>query len=143
VWTQLAIAIALVTNHHVKPALWAGIALNLCFTMAGRVNPSAFYLVMQMTLLFSLSRPVGVTIALRRATVWLIPAALFIPFAGTIDPAHVIDDPALMLSFVSLLAGVTTLAVAAEPHQLGALATSTPIGRWIASRVRTTPLRPR
>ena len=67
------------------------------FTMAGRVNPSAFYLVMQVTLLFALSRPVGARIALRRAAVWLVPAAMFAPFARTIEPAHVIDDPALML----------------------------------------------
>ena len=58
VWTQLAIAVCLVTNRHVRPALWAGIVLNLSFTMAGRVNPSAFYLVMQVTLLFALE-PAG------------------------------------------------------------------------------------
>ena len=134
-WMQLGIAACLFTNRHVRPALWAGIVLNVMFTMAGRVNPSAFYLVMQVTLLFALSRPVGARIALRRAAVWLVPAAMFAPFARTIEPAHVIDDPALMLSFVSLLAAVTTLAVTTPSSRVIEMARSTPVGRWIEGRI--------
>lgn len=33
---QLTITSGLFTNRYVKPALWAGIALNLCFTIARR-----------------------------------------------------------------------------------------------------------
>ncbi len=139
VWTQLAIAICLVTNRHVKAALWTGIVLNLCFTMAGRVNPSAFYLVMQVTLLFALSRPVGLRIALRRAALWLIPAALFAPFARTLQPAEVIDDPALMISFVSVLAAVTTVAIVNQPIQLLDLAASTAVGRRLVDRTGMSP----
>ena len=139
VWTQLSIAICLVTNRHVKPALWAGIVLNLCFTMAGRVNPSAFYLVMQVTLLFALSRPVAPRIALRRAALWLVPAAVFLPFARTIQPAEVIDDPALMISFMAALAAVTTVAIVQQPTQLLDMAASTAIGRRLIERTGVSP----
>ena len=107
---QLAIAICLISNRYVKPALWAGIVLNVAFTMAGAVNPSAFYLVMQVTILFALSRPIALQIAVRRSVLFLVPALVALPFARTVDPAVAIDDPALMLSFVCLLAALTTLA---------------------------------
>lgn len=115
---QLAIAILLFVNRHTKIALWAGITLNVAFTMAGRVNPSAFYLVMQLALLIALSRAVTTQIAIRRAVLWLIPAGIVLPFARTLDPAHVIDDPALMLSFVAVLATVTTVARSADTDRL-------------------------
>ena len=136
---QLAIADCLVRNRHVKPALWAGVVLNLCFTMAGRVNPSAFYLVMQVTLLFALARPVGPRVALRRAAGWLIPVACFAPFARTVHPAEVIDDPALMVSFVSLLAAVTTLAFVNQPSRLVEIAATSRIGRWVVERTGIGP----
>lgn len=115
---QLMIAICLISNRHVKPALWAGIVLNVCFTMAGRVNPSAFYLIMEITLLFARSRPVDQRIAVRRAVLWLVPAIVVAPFATTLHPATVIDDPALMLSFVALTAAITTVAVTIPLSQL-------------------------
>ena len=136
---QLGIAICLVTNRFVKPALWAGILLNLCFTLAGRVNPSAFYLVMEVTLLVALSRPVALKIAIRRAALWLVPAVLFAPFARTIDPAHVIDDPALMLSFLSVVAAVTTVAIVNRPAELIDMLAATSIGRWLVRRTGISP----
>ncbi|NND76384.1 MAG: hypothetical protein HKN44_15405 [Ilumatobacter sp.] len=134
VWTQLSIAVCLATNRHVRPALWAGIVLNLSFTLAGRVNPSAFYLVMQVTLLFALSRPIATHIATRRAALWLVPAVALAPFARTLDPHHVIDDPALMLSFVSLLAAVTTIATAIQPTDLIDAVGSSRFGRAFTTR---------
>ncbi|MEM9515576.1 MAG: hypothetical protein AAGA42_12035 [Actinomycetota bacterium] len=110
---QLAIAICLLSNRLVRPALWAAIVLNVTFTLAGAVNPSAFYLVMQVTILLALSRPVGLTIALRRAALWCIVGATMLPFVRTVHPADVIDDPASMLAFVAVLAAVGTLA----PHR--------------------------
>lgn len=142
VWTQLTIAIGLFTSRYMKPALWAGIVLNVCFTMAGRVNPSAFYLVMQATLLFALSRPVELRIALRRSVLWLIPAALFAPFARTLHPAEVIDDPALMLSFVSALAALTTVAILNRTSELIDMAASTALGKSTVERIRTSPHAP-
>lgn len=129
-WAQLGIAACLLANRHVKWALWAGIALNVCFTMAGRVNPSAFYLVMQMALLFAMSRAVGEVVAMRRAIAWLIPATLIAPFARTLHPASVIDDPALMLSFVCALASVTTIATAVPVDRMIELSGRTRVGRW-------------
>lgn len=119
---QLAIAACLFSNRYLKSAVWCAIVLNVAFTMAGRVNPSAFYLVMQLALLFALSRPVPATIATRRAVLWLVPAVIVLPFARTLHPAHVIDDPALMLSFVAVLAAVTTVASSVETSQLTCLA---------------------
>jgi thiosulfate dehydrogenase [quinone] large subunit len=109
---QIAIGLCLLLGRHTKQALWAGVVLNLTFVMSGRVNPSAFYLVMEMVLLFALSRPVPTRVAVRRAALWTIPAVAVLPFARTIVPAEVIDDPALMLGFVAGLAALTTLALA-------------------------------
>ncbi|MGA9276670.1 MauE/DoxX family redox-associated membrane protein [Ilumatobacter sp.] len=114
---QLVIAACLATNRWVARALWAGVLLNVCFTMAGAVNPSAFYLVMEMALLFSLSRPIREAVANHRAVAWLIPAALFAPFARTIEPSRVVDDPALMLSTLCVIAAVTTLAAGHLAHR--------------------------
>jgi hypothetical protein len=127
---QLAIAVCLGTNFRVRHALWAGVALNLCFTMAGRVNPSAFYLVMQLTMLFALSRPVTPTIATRRAVLWMMPATLVLPFATTLHPRDVIDDPALMLSFLGVAAAATTLARSYGVAQLFRVVVSTRVGSW-------------
>lgn len=108
---QIAIGLCLLLGRYTRLALWAGVVLNVTFVMAGRVNPSAFYLVMEMVLLFALSRPVPTRVAIRRAALWCVPAVAALPFARTIDPAEVIDDPALMLSFVSGVAAITTLAL--------------------------------
>jgi hypothetical protein len=108
---QLAIAACLFANRNVSRALWTGILLNVCFTMAGRVNPSAFYLVMEMALLFGSSRPIGETVAVRRAVAWLIPAVLVAPFAHTLEPSEVIEDPALMLCTLGVFAALTTIAM--------------------------------
>ena len=127
--TQLAIACCLLTNRWVTQALWAGIGLNLCFTMAGRVNPSAFYLVMQVALLFAFSRRASEAVAVRRAVLWLVPAALVAPFARTLHPHEVIDDPALMLAFIGVMASVTTIALSFTPARILDLVDGTRLGR--------------
>ncbi len=70
---------------------------------------------------------------------WLIPAALVAPFARTLHPAEVIDDPALMLSFVSILAAVTTVAILNRTSELIDMAASTALGKWVVERIRTSP----
>ena len=110
VGVQIAIGVGLLFGRFPRRALWMGVALNVCFTIAGRVNPSAFYLVMELALLIGLSRPTNLTIAWRRATLWLVPAVLVLPFARTLAPEAVIDDPALMIAFVCGLAAVSTIA---------------------------------
>ena len=94
------------------------------------VNPSAFYLVMQLTMLFALSRPVTPTIATRRAVLWMIPATLVLPFATTLHPRDVIDDPALMLSFLGVATAATTIARSYGVAQLFHVVASTRVGSW-------------
>ncbi len=133
---QIGIVICLVTNHRVRQALWAGVVLNVCFTMAGKVNPSAFYLVMQLTMLFALSRSISREVALRRAGIWLSIAAVVLPFAETVHPRDVIDDPALMLAFVASLAAVTTLARSIPIDEMVAMAERTAVGRSAVEQLR-------
>lgn len=134
---QLAVGACLLANRHVRPALWAGVILNVAFVMAGRVNPSAFYLVMEAALLLALSRPVSLRIAHRRAVVWLFVALLSLPFVETLHPAEAINDPALMLAFVPLLVGVTTVAMATRSVSLADLVGSHLPEAWRpAARVR-------
>jgi hypothetical protein len=134
---QVGIVICLATNHRVKQALWAGIALNLCFTMAGRVSPSAFYLVMQVTMLFALSRPAQRQVALRRAGVWLTLAVLVAPFARTLHPREVIEDPALMLAFLATVVAATTVARAIPLEEMVEWVERTGPGRTVVNVLRT------
>ena len=53
---QVAIALSIATGWFIRPGLWAGVVLNVVFIACGRVNPSAFYLVMELALLFALER---------------------------------------------------------------------------------------
>ena len=100
-------------NRYVRPALWAAIVLNVTFPLAGAVNPSALYLVIQVTLLLALSRPVSMTIAVRRAVLWCPVGAMIVAFIGTVEPEAVIEDPAAMLVVVTVLAAAGTVA----PHR--------------------------
>jgi thiosulfate dehydrogenase [quinone] large subunit len=133
---QLGVGACLLCNRHVQRALWAGIALNVCFVMAGRVNPSAFYLVMEIALLFALSRAVSETIAVRRAIAWLVPATLLAPFAGSLHPAAAIDDPALMLAFLCVIAAITTVVTSIPLDRIVEIAERHPIGRFIVAGIQ-------
>jgi thiosulfate dehydrogenase [quinone] large subunit len=135
-WIQLGIGACLLTNRHVQRALWAGIALNVCFVMAGRVNPSAFYLVMEVALLFALSRAVGETIAVRRAIAWLVPATLLAPFARSLHPAAAIDDPALMLAFLCVIAAITTIVTSIPLERIIDIAERHPVARLVVATIR-------
>jgi len=116
--------IAILFGLFMRPALLAGIFMNLNFILAGSVNPSAFYIVIQLTLL---SSNVGRIFALdplllrtalfssvtpqrrlqiQRAKVMLYFCGalgcglLAIPVAAqiqTINPAHSVEDPAMLL----------------------------------------------
>ena len=108
---QLAIGLCLLLGRQVRLALWGGVLLNTVFVLAGAVNPSAFYLVMQLVLLLSLARAVPWRTSLGRAAGWLMGALAMLPFVRTVEPALVIDDPAAMLSFAAVLAAVGTIAI--------------------------------
>ena len=113
---QLAIGLAIALGRPLRAALRAGIALNVIFVLAGQVNPSAFYLVMESVLLFAIAAGFLVTpepspwprsrlvIGLRFAA-----ALAMAPYIRTIEPAEVIEDPAMMLAFMAVIMAVTTL----------------------------------
>ena len=52
---QIAIALSIASGWFIRQGLWAAVVLNVVFITCGRVNPSAFYLVMELALLFVLS----------------------------------------------------------------------------------------
>lgn len=119
---QLAVAVCLGLGRFLRPALWTGVLLNVTFVMTGRVDPSAFYLVMEMALLFALARPIGRRFALRRATLWLVAAVPFVPFVTTLHPAEVIHDPAMMMITLCSIAAITTVVRSVDRDRLGPLA---------------------
>lgn len=123
--TQILLGVALFSGRHFRVALWAGVVLNTTFVLAGKVNPSAFYLAMEAVLLYALaagaigSQP---TVVSRRTVVaaaaWFGAAIAMAPFIRTLKPAEVIDDPAIMLTFLAVVMGTTTLLRWAEHHEL-------------------------
>ncbi len=114
---EFVIAACLVTGRKLRPALWLACVLNVSFVMYGAVNPSAFYLVLQMTLLLALTatRPAP---PLRNAIIeigfWGALALLTLPFVTTMHPAYVIDDPAIMLATLAVLRAGTLTILAVE-----------------------------
>ena len=114
---QLLIGLALLIGRPLRIALWSGIVLNVVFVLCGRVNPSAFYLVMEAALLYAVSTghlgrgartPAARSFLLIGA--WLAVAGSMAPFVRTLQPAEVIEDPAMMLVFLSLVMAATTFA---------------------------------
>ena len=112
--TELAIGLAIAIGKPLRLALRWGFVLNVIFIMTGSVNPSAFYLVMQMVLLFAIadgvigvrpSSPSWRTIAL--AGVSATATIAMVPYIDTIEPAKVIHDPAMMLAFIGTIVTTT------------------------------------
>jgi uncharacterized membrane protein YphA (DoxX/SURF4 family) len=112
--TQLAIGLAIAIGKPLRLALRWGFVLNVLFIMSGTINPSAFYLIMQIVLLFAIadgvigvrpSAPSWRTIALAGITAALTIA--LIPFIRTVEPAKVIHDPAMMLVFIGTIVMIT------------------------------------
>ena len=108
---QLVIGFAFVTTRQLRPALWIGVTLNVVFVAMGAVDPSVFYLVIQLSLLAAVSLgvfderrrdPNPVSIGLKLGV-----AGALAPYAMTIAPAEVIHDPAIILMTVAILAAAT------------------------------------
>ena len=113
---QLLVGIGLAVGVRIQGALKIGVAMNVIFVMAGRVNPSVFYLFMEMTLLFAIAagllgsksdRDIGRPMI--SAAAWLLGALTLSRWIETIEPAGVIDDPAMILSFLCLVLATTSL----------------------------------
>ena len=114
--TQIAIGLAIAIGKPMRLALRWGFLLNVVFIMAGKVNPSCFYLVMELVLLFAIadgvigvrpSSPSWRTVAIAGTSAGL--AAAVAPYVRTIEPAKVIEDPAMMLVFLGFIITVTML----------------------------------
>ena len=114
--TQLACGLAIAIGRPLRLALQWAVLLNVVFIMSGKVNPSAFYLVMEIVLLFAIADgTIGVhpttpsrrTVALAGLTAVL--ALAMAPYIRTIEPAEVIDDPAMMLVFLGCVTTVTLM----------------------------------
>ena len=117
VLTQLGCGLAIAFGKPLRLALRWAVLLNVVFIMAGKVNPSAFYLVMEIVLLFAVAdgtmgvrptSPSRKTVAL--AGVSVVAALAVAPYIRTIEPAKVIDDPAMMLVFLGVVVAVTLMA---------------------------------
>ena len=98
--TQLACGLAIAIGKPLRLALQWTVLLNMVFIMSGSVNPSAFYLVMEIVLLFAIADgTIGIhpTTPSRRTVVMAgFSAALALavaPYIRTLDPSKVIDDP--------------------------------------------------
>lgn len=113
--TELTIAALLVTRRYQRHALWVACLLNVSFVAFGVVAPSAFYLVLQMTVLLALAmnrpplpdRQVALSIC-----VWTLAALVMLPFVNTLHPRDVIEDPAVMLATLALLRVASLLGLA-------------------------------
>lgn len=108
---QFAIALGFVTTRLLRPALYAGILLNVAFVLLGAVNPSVFYLVIELSLLAALNigllgndpRPPSTISVGAKFGVALACA----PYITTLHPADVIDDPAIILATVAAISAAT------------------------------------
>lgn len=153
---QLLIGTAIVVGYRTGPALVIGILLNLNFVLAGVPDPSTFYIVIQLVLFAGgagrvlgvdgaqlsrrdaarlLGAPAPVSPARRRvygalAIACVAFAAAVSPSVRSLDPATVVEDPAMILVVLGLFA--------AGIAGLGALRT-TPATAVVA----TTPVPPR
>lgn len=128
---ELVLGVLILTGRRLGPALLGASALNVIFVLMGVVTPSAFYLVIQLTLLLALAARTGWFNARRRLAVIAgagLTGIALTPFVATIHPAEVIHDPAIML--------VTVGALAAATQAFTLFATSDISRRWLTEAVR-------
>ena len=112
--TEIGCGLAIGMGRPLRAALRWAFLLNTMFMLCGQVNPSAFYLVMEMVLLVAVAdgtigtRPTPPT---RRtymlAAALLVVAGVLVAYVRTLEPAKVITDPAIMLLFLALLQAAT------------------------------------
>lgn len=106
---ELVIGVMLVCNYRSGLAVGIGMFLNANFILAGVVNPSVFYILMGLVVLFA---PLDQQLTLKQATylarrVTLLSGAtilLLAPFITTFAPADVILDPSLVtITFLAIV----------------------------------------
>ncbi len=112
--TEIGCGIAIVVGRPLRAALRWTLLLNVTFILCGSVNPSAFYLVMEMVLLVAVAEgTIGSRPTLPTYRTYVLAAALLcvagvlVPQVRTWEPAEVVTDPAIMLLFLALLQAAT------------------------------------
>ncbi|NNF53156.1 MAG: hypothetical protein HKN03_01810 [Acidimicrobiales bacterium] len=106
---QLVAGLTLVSGRFVGYGLFAGLVMNFHFLAAGAVNPSAFYILSQGALALWMAERasfagVHTLSYLRIGQAWTgISALISLPFVRTLQPANVIDDPAIMFLTIGAL----------------------------------------
>jgi uncharacterized membrane protein YphA (DoxX/SURF4 family) len=134
---QLLVGVAILAGIFTNFALLCGLFMNFNFIFAGQVNPSAFYIVIQMALFIGnagaivgidqfLSRKIPVCILVAQPTgarkllrveratylaiaILSVGGALFaIPYIRDFSP-HSVDDPAMILLVLSIIIGLSAL----------------------------------
>lgn len=138
---ELYAGLAIFFGFWMRPALLAALFMNFNFILAGAVNPSAFYIIIQMALLTSnvgrvlgfdvllstmRTRPsprLGAQIAAESFKVKLFFCGSFFslflmlvaaPYIQTMDPAKSIEDPAMLLVILFGLQNVLCLVAGAR-----------------------------
>lgn len=129
---EFAIGFCLLTGRRLTTALAAASALNVAFVALGAVNPSAFYLVIQLTLIVGLVATRPVMNPKRELTVIAGCSAIGIamaPFISTLHPHGVIEDPAIMLATLAMLVAATFTIRLFDHYQNQNIASSPPPSR--------------
>ncbi len=124
---QFAVGLALLVNHRPVAFALAGAFLNLHFMAAGRVNPSVFYIVLAMAVVLwrpvtNLSKDRSHNFATRSTVVAAVVALVCLPFARTLQPSAVIEDPALVLVCLSVLLAGSAWIVHSQNSEPGPVA---------------------
>lgn len=110
---QLLAGFTLVSGRFVGYGLFAGLVMNFHFLAAGAVNPSAFYILSQGALALWMAERasfagIHTLLYLRIAQIWTgVTALISLPFVQTIEPAKVIEDPAIMFLTIGALGVIT------------------------------------
>ncbi len=105
---QLSVVACLGLNRLVPIGLGIGAFLNLNFVLAGAIDPSTFYLVITATVaLWHIERSADPArscwLTLGSTVIGFTLIGALIPEIETAHPASVIEDPAIVLTFVTLL----------------------------------------
>lgn len=132
---QMLVGLSILTGLFMTLGLLGGLFMNINFILAGSVNPSAFYVVIQMALLFSHSATIlsgdsiismvsgrevarqpnsSHNIQMARRWGWLgaafllfITGIIVIPFIEDFTP-HSVDDSAMILFVLAILGSLST-----------------------------------
>ncbi len=113
---QAGLGALLLGNIQPRATALASIFLSANFVMGGQVNPSVFYIIMALVVLFR-SIDDGPSLAGWRTFSWqsLVLLVLVVllcgPFVRTMHPIEVIDDPAIVLITVAAIFAATTWTV--------------------------------